>query len=791
MLSDIQSVLSSAASMATTYNSVSKQAEKGEVANSSIDDLIQNGLNSANMKIKNNIHEDITIDNCGITGRSWDDITGNYSPKQVKFTHNLLLFTRDNWRSSELGIGEMSYKLDGKTYEDYGIITKYLIAGKTIAGDIYSSNYSSTTGKGSHINLNNGSFTLADSKIVYDSDKNKLTLKGMEIEWSSSTTPEISDIDGLNDELGSKVTQTDFDNTMKNYSTTEQVDAKITVSKTEISSEMNKQITETKTYADNAASTAQTNAINSANTSTDNKLKSYSTTTQMNSAINQKADEINLSVSKQVTETKTYAKEVADAAESNANTATNNKLKSYSTTTEMNSAINQKADSINLSVTEQITETKTYADTVASTAQTNAINNTTEKLKSYSTTTQMNAAIDLKADAITSTVAATYETKGDATSKYNTLSSSITQTANSITSQVNAVEKNLTDNYSTTTQMNSAITQSANSIESKVVSKTDYNGKELVSLINQTAEAVSINANKINLNGAVTANNYFKINTDGSMEATNGTFSGAITATSGKIANFVINDHFIQTEDEKVGFGDNDYWAFWAGFNKDTGDIAFRVDQDGNVICSSLNATGGNIGGCTFENGKLKVPTANIDGTITATKVEAATGTLNTVTATNLTVTSGTITLGDATLNSNGLTVTGTNKTSKLGCVKIDENSLYIGSWGGSSRKTPDVFMCSGSSTSQSLGGSDTIDGWCFGAGSNFGVTKTGELYCSAGKIGGMNIDNDGTLRGDNIRIYPSEPYVNSGRNYYLVIFDSFDKPIGGIASDGWHPISA
>ena len=71
------------------------------------------------MKIKNNIHEDITIDNCGITGRSWDDITGNYSPKQVKFTHNLLLFTRDNWRSSELGIGEMSYKLDGKTYEDY------------------------------------------------------------------------------------------------------------------------------------------------------------------------------------------------------------------------------------------------------------------------------------------------------------------------------------------------------------------------------------------------------------------------------------------------------------------------------------------------------------------------------------------------------------------------------------------------------------------------------------------------------------------------------------------------
>lgn len=44
----------------------------------------------------------------------------------------------------------------------------------------------------------------------------------------------------------------------------------------------------------------------------------------------------------------------------------------------------------------------------------------------------------------------------------------------------------------------------------------------IISAINQSLEEVAILANKINLNGVVTANNAFKINTDGSMEASYG-----------------------------------------------------------------------------------------------------------------------------------------------------------------------------------------------------------------------------------------------------------------------------
>lgn len=48
----------------------------------------------------------------------------------------------------------------------------------------------------------------------------------------------------------------------------------------------------------------------------------------------------------------------------------------------------------------------------------------------------------------------------------------------------------------------------------------------IISAINQSAEEISIAANKINLNGAVTANNYFKINKDGSVEASAITIGG-------------------------------------------------------------------------------------------------------------------------------------------------------------------------------------------------------------------------------------------------------------------------
>lgn len=236
-----------------------------------------------------------------------------------------------------------------------------------------------------------------------------------------------------------------------------------TVSKTYTTQEMaNKLYANAVQEGQDAADQAEKNAKDD----TDTKLKNYSTTVEMNSAINQAADSISLEVSKKYATTgqleekytdavkagKTAAdlaesnatkagqtaaanaeanatkagQDAADQAEKNAKADTDTKLLNYSTTLEMNSAIKQAADSISLDVSKTYTTTvqveEKYKDavkagqTAAANAETNATKagqtaadqaeknakaDTDTKLKSYSTTEQMNTAIKLAVDNIT------------------------------------------------------------------------------------------------------------------------------------------------------------------------------------------------------------------------------------------------------------------------------------------------------------------------------------------------------------------------------------------------------
>ena len=76
----------------------------------------------------------------------------------------------------------------------------------------------------------------------------------------------------------------------------------------------------------------------------------------------------------------------------------------------------------------------------------------------------------------------------------------------------------------------STIEQQAEQIALRV-STENYNGDVIASLINQTANEVKIQANKISMEGLVTANSNFKILLDGSIEAVNAKLSGSISAT--------------------------------------------------------------------------------------------------------------------------------------------------------------------------------------------------------------------------------------------------------------------
>ena len=106
--------------------------------------------------------------------------------------------------------------------------------------------------------------------------------------------------------------------------------------------------------------------------------------------------------------------------------------------------------------------------------------------------------------------------------------------------QAKLMKKNdWTSQTTTRVEQNSTISQTASNILTEV-SET-YNGTELVSRINQTADAVSINANKINLNGVVTANEHFKITEEGDMECHDAKIYGDIYLSGGDRTQVISN----------------------------------------------------------------------------------------------------------------------------------------------------------------------------------------------------------------------------------------------------------
>lgn len=62
----------------------------------------------------------------------------------------------------------------------------------------------------------------------------------------------------------------------------------------------------------------------------------------------------------------------------------------------------------------------------------------------------------------------------------------------------------------------------------------DVKGFEIISKINMSPEEIAISANKININGVISANGNFKVDTEGNLEANNAKFTGDIFLSSGK-----------------------------------------------------------------------------------------------------------------------------------------------------------------------------------------------------------------------------------------------------------------
>lgn len=134
--SDINSVISSVSSLATSYSSIAKQVENDSKASNMLNNWVADGLLATQTKFSNAQNQKLIIDENGLLARSYDSIYETYSPYQLKIINNGLYTTHDNWRTIDAGVGRISYydPLLEEYVDDYGVIAKTLI-GHLILGE--------------------------------------------------------------------------------------------------------------------------------------------------------------------------------------------------------------------------------------------------------------------------------------------------------------------------------------------------------------------------------------------------------------------------------------------------------------------------------------------------------------------------------------------------------------------------------------------------------------------------------------------------------------------------------
>lgn len=162
---DVQSILSQASSMATSYNSIQRQASQGAKGNSVLNNWVENGLNATQTKIIDSHDENLMFGKNSFWCRQLDPITGEYSKEQIKIINSTIAITDDGWATTKTAIGKYYY-IDPNTKEQK---VAYGVNGETIVGKLL-------IGEQLDISNENGNLEFNDEGFTVKNDKNTVNI---------------------------------------------------------------------------------------------------------------------------------------------------------------------------------------------------------------------------------------------------------------------------------------------------------------------------------------------------------------------------------------------------------------------------------------------------------------------------------------------------------------------------------------------------------------------------------------------------------------------------------------
>lgn len=327
--------------------------------------------------------------------------------------------------------------------------------------------------------INNSSNTIKSTKVYLDDEKQTLdvafkSLSSTVTEQGKTITSQGTAISVIQGQIENKIWKQDIDTASDSMSTQY---SKLSQDLDGVSATVASHTTQLSKKADSSSVTTLNNKV----TTLETNLSGFTTTVS-----------------------ETYATKTELASTDAAMDALSSRVAAAET------SISQNTQAITLTATktevataksEAISTASSDATTKANNALSSANANTANLLKDYSTTEEMNAAIQVKADSITSSVSSTYATKSEITSldaRMESAESSITQLSNKITSNVTETT-NLGTRMSTVEQTASGLGVRLDTAETNV----------------STAQSTANTARTEASNAAKTATNYLGLSGTG------------------------------------------------------------------------------------------------------------------------------------------------------------------------------------------------------------------------------------------------------------------------------------
>lgn len=139
VVSDVESIISKATSMATSYDYVARQAKQGDKGNSQLLDWVNRGLDLTKLRIIDSAeNQNISWDSHGLLCKEYLPILGRYDDKQLKLISRGLYLTDDNWKTSKAGIGDFTFwnPKTGKMEESYGVIADVIVGNIILSEEV-------------------------------------------------------------------------------------------------------------------------------------------------------------------------------------------------------------------------------------------------------------------------------------------------------------------------------------------------------------------------------------------------------------------------------------------------------------------------------------------------------------------------------------------------------------------------------------------------------------------------------------------------------------------------------